>query len=141
MSVQKLKVAIAQKGLGETGSFVGSYTMREHYEDKRAQNDGHDFAKSKMGLESDYIVSVGPCPDSALEAAVAHYLEVDTLKVVDQVINPLHTCFRNYELVELLGKIVAISTPFSIGYRYGVVDSSWVEEAGTYSSITLPQAA
>lgn len=140
MSTQTLRVSIFQKGKGETASFDRAYTLQEDFNTVPVI-DGDAHAKENMGLTSDYTVAVRAMPDSELEAAVSHYLSAHADNLFDQVINPLQSCFKNYRLVSLCGKLIAISTPYSFGYRYGVVNPEWVVEAGEFSSITLPKAA
>lgn len=140
MSIQTLRVSISQKGKGETSSFERGYSMRDDF-DGVAVKDAHSHAQKNMGLTSDYVVAIAPMPDTELEEAVSNYLSTHADSLFDQVVNPLQSCFKNYRLVSLCGKLIAISTPYSFGYRYGVVNPEWVEEAGEFSSITLPKAA
>lgn len=140
MGSQTLRVSISEKGKGETASFERSYSMQDDFNGV-AVKDAHSHAKENMGLTSDYVVAIAPMPDTELEKAVSNYLSTHADNLFDQVINPLQSCFKNYRLVSLCGKLVAISTPYSFGYRYGVVDPVWVEAAGEFSSITIPAAA
>ena len=140
MSIQTVRVSISEKGKGETDCFERGYNLRDYSNDYPLK-DGHSYAKEIMGLTSDYILSVDPIPDAELEAAVSSYLNIEADKLMFKVIDPLQSSYRNYHLTRLCGKLIAISTRFSFGYKYGVVDPEWVEEAGEFSSIAMPEAA
>jgi hypothetical protein len=140
MSIQAVRVSISEKGKGETDFFQRSYGLRDYSNDVPV-NDGHAYANQIMDLTPGYIVSVDPIPDAELEAAVSSYLNIETDKLINKVIDPLQSCYRTYSLTRLCGKLIAISTRLRFGYKYGVVDPEWVKEAGKFSSINMPESA
>ncbi|TNC80790.1 MAG: hypothetical protein C9356_11750 [Oleiphilus sp.] len=138
---EPIRVGIRAKGKGEIDSFIAEYTMREHF-DALPEKHGAKVAEEVHGLDRGfYVIATSPVENAVLDQSVADFLEVDGVTdgqyVFAKVINPLHSCFLNFRIEEIDGNTLAISTPYSFGWRYGKVIPEWIKEAGKYSSITL----
>ncbi|KZX73943.1 hypothetical protein A3715_15550 [Oleiphilus sp. HI0009] len=138
---EPIRVSIAAKGKGEIDFFIADYSMKEHF-DELPEKHGASVAEEVYGLDRNcYVIATSPVENAVLDKKVAGFLGVDGVTegqyVIDKVINPLHGCFRNFRIEEIDGKKLAISKPYSFGWRYGKVIPEWVKEAGEFSSISL----
>lgn len=128
----KIRISIATKGKGTVANIEREYTMAEHFDDKYIR-DAEVFAKSEMGLEkTEIVVQDWPIIDKALESEIERLYGsagkvVEGKMAIPNVHNPMHSCFKSYREIPIMGQTVLIK-PVSAGVVYAVPNQKWIEE-------------